>query len=143
MPLGHVCNRHHSIAQRTCRRLLLGLDRGTTDEVTLTHDMLANLLGVSRDGVTKAMRELQRSGIIHYHRGHITVINRADLEARCCECYDVVKRESDRLLGRSATIAGLRGSPRGRNKYHYSTSGRRPLAAKTGGPSVPALPRSN
>lgn len=94
-----VCNRHHLIAQRICRRLLLGLDRGTTDEVTLTHDMLASLLGVSRDGVTKAMCELQRSGIIHYHRGHITVINRADLEARCCECYDVMKRESDRLQG--------------------------------------------
>ena len=106
-----VCNRHHSIAQRTCRRLLLGLDRGTTDEVTLTHDMLANLLGVSRDGVTKAMCELQRSDIIHYHRGRITVINRADLEARCCECYDVMKRESDRLQGRFADAAGLRGPP--------------------------------
>jgi CRP-like cAMP-binding protein len=113
-----VCNRHHLIAQRICRRLLLGLDRGTTDEVTLTHDVLANLLGVSRDGVTKAMCELQRSGTIHYHRGHITVINRADLDARCCECYDVMKRESDRLQGRFADVARLSGSPR-----------RRPLAS--------------
>jgi CRP-like cAMP-binding protein len=117
-----VCNRHHSIEQRTCRRLLFGLDRGTTDEVTLTHDVLANLMGVSRDGVTKAMRELQRLGIIHYRRGHITVINRADLEARCCECYGVVKRETDRLQGRSADVAGLPGSPRERNEYHYPTS---------------------
>jgi hypothetical protein len=101
-----VCNRHHSIEQRICRRLLLGLDRVTTDEVTLTHDVLANVLGVWRDGVTKATRELHRSGVIHYHRGHIVVINRAGLEARCCECYGVVKRESDRLLGRSAS-AGL------------------------------------
>ena len=100
-----VCNRHHSIEQRVCRRLLLSLDRVTREEVTLTHDVLANLLGVWRDGVTKATRELQRSGVIHYHRGHITVINRAGLEARCCECYGVVKRESDRLLGRSADIA--------------------------------------
>lgn len=102
-----VCNRHHSIEQRMCRRLLLSLDRVTTEEVTLTHDVLANLLGVWRDGVTKATRELERSGVIHYHRGHITVINRAGLEARCCECYGVVKRESDRLLGRSAGLAGL------------------------------------
>jgi CRP-like cAMP-binding protein len=94
-----VCNRHHSIEQRVCRRLLLSLDRGTADEVTLTHDVLANLLGVWRDGVSKATRELQRSGIIHYSRGHITVINRPGLEARCCECYGVVKRESDRLQG--------------------------------------------
>jgi CRP-like cAMP-binding protein len=102
-----VCNRHHSIEQRTCRRLLVSLDRVTTEKVTLTHDVLANLLGVWRDGVTKATRELERSGVIHYHRGHITVINRAGLEARCCECYGVVKRESDRLLGRSAGLAEL------------------------------------
>jgi CRP-like cAMP-binding protein len=104
-----VCNRHHSIEQRICRRLLLSLDRGNADEVTLTHDTLADLLGVWRDGVTKAMRELQRLGVIHYHRGHITVINRAGLEARCCECYGVVKRETDRLQGRSADVAGLPG----------------------------------
>ncbi len=113
-----VCNRHHSIAQRTCRRLLLGLDRGTTGAVTLTHDVLANRLGVSRNGVTKAMCELQRSGIIHYHRGHITVIDRVDLEARCCECYDVMKRESDRVQGGFADVAVFRGSAR-----------RRPLAS--------------
>jgi CRP-like cAMP-binding protein len=104
-----VCNRHHSIEQRVCRRLLLSLDRGTADEVTLTHDVLANLLGVWRDGVTKAARELQRRGIIHYHRGHIAVVNRAGLEATCCECYGVVKRESDRMHGRSADVAGLPG----------------------------------
>ena len=102
-----VCNRRHSIEQRLCRRLLLSLDRANADEVTLTHDVLANLLGVWRDGVSKATRELQRSGIIHYSRGHITVINRAGLEARCCECYGVVKREADRLQGRSAELAGF------------------------------------
>lgn len=132
-----VCNRHHSIAQRTCRRLLLGLDRGITDEVTMTHDTLANLLGVSRDGVTKAMCELQRSGIIHYHRGHIRVINRADLEARCCECYDVMKRECDRLQGRFVDVAGLRGSPRGRNEYHYPTSVPTMRNAPTGSSNCP------
>jgi len=102
-----VCNRHHSIEQRICRRLLLSLDRTNADELTLTHDVLANLLGVWRDGVSKATRELQRSGIISYSRGHITVINRAGLESRCCECYDVVKRESDRLQGRSADAVGV------------------------------------
>jgi CRP-like cAMP-binding protein len=102
-----ICNRHHSIEQRICRRLLLSLDRANADEVTLTHDVLANLLGVWRDGVSKAARGLQSSGIIHYSRGHITVINRAGLEARCCECYGVVKHESDCLQGRSADIARL------------------------------------
>ena len=102
-----ICNRHHSIEQRICRRLLLSLDRTNADELTLTHDVLANLLGVWRDGVSKATRELQRSGIISYSRGHITVINRAGLESRCCECYDVVKRESDRLQGRSADAVGV------------------------------------
>jgi CRP-like cAMP-binding protein len=102
-----ICNRRHSIEQRICRRLLLSLDRANADEVTLTHDVLANLLGVWRDGVSKATRGLQRSGVIHYSRGHITVINRAGLEARCCECYGVVKRESDRLQGRFADIARL------------------------------------
>lgn len=94
-----ICNRRHSIEQRICRRLLLSLDRANADEVTLTHDVLANLLGVWRDGVSKATRGLQRSGIIRYSRGHITVINRASLEARCCECYGELKRESDRLQG--------------------------------------------
>ena len=98
-----ICNRHHSIEQRICRRLLLGLDRANADELTLTHDRLADLLGVWRNGVTKATRELQRLGIIRYRRGHITVINRGALEARCCECYEAVKRESDRLQGRSPT----------------------------------------
>jgi CRP-like cAMP-binding protein len=97
-----VCNRRHSIEQRLCRRLLLSLDRADAHEVALTHDVLADLLGVWRDGVSKATRELQRSGIIYYSRGHITVINRAGLEARCCECYGAVKRESERLRGRPA-----------------------------------------
>jgi len=96
-----ICNRHHSIEQRICRRLLLGLDRANAGELTMTHDLLADLLGVWRNGVTKATRELQRLGIIRYRRGHITVINRGALEARCCECYEAVKRESDRLQGRS------------------------------------------
>jgi len=102
-----ACNRHHSIEQRLCRRLLLSLDRDTSEEVTLTQDVLANLLGVWRDGVAKATRQLDRSGVIHYHRGHIVVINRPALEARCCECYSVVKRESDRLLTRPADVAGF------------------------------------
>jgi CRP-like cAMP-binding protein len=92
-----ICNRHHSIEQRICRRLLLGLDRANADELTLTHDRLADLLGVWRNGVTKATRELQKLGIIRCRRDHITVINRGGLEARCCECYEAVKRESDRL----------------------------------------------
>lgn len=96
-----ICNRHHSIEQRICRRLLLSLDRANAGELTLTHDLLADLLGVWRNGVTKATRELQRLDIIRYRRGHITVINRGGLEARCCECYTAEKRESDRLQARS------------------------------------------
>jgi hypothetical protein len=98
-----ICNRHHSIEQRICRRLLLSLDRANAGELTLTHDLLADLLGVWRNGVTKATGELQRLDIIRCRRGHITVINRGGLEARCCECYAAQKRESDRLQARSPT----------------------------------------
>jgi CRP-like cAMP-binding protein len=95
-----ICNRHHSIEQRICRRLLLSLDRANAGELTLTHDRLADLLGVWRNGVTKATRELQRLDIIRYRRGHITVINRGGLEALCCECYAAEKRESNRSQAR-------------------------------------------
>src|ERR1700694_4951252 len=93
-----VCNRHHSIDQQLCRWLLLSLDRLASDELTMTQELIANMLGVRREGVTEAARKLQGAGLIHYSRGHISVVDRAGLEARCCECYAVVKRESDRLL---------------------------------------------
>jgi CRP-like cAMP-binding protein len=93
-----VCNRYHDIGQQLCRWLLLCLDRSASSELTATHGQLANMLGVRREGVTEAAGMLQRAGLIHCRRGHIVVIDRAGLEARCCECYDVVKREFDRLL---------------------------------------------
>jgi CRP-like cAMP-binding protein len=93
-----VCNRHHSLDQQLCRWLLLSLDRLPSNELIMTQVLIANMLGVRREGVTEAARELQAAGLIQYNRGHITVLNRAGIEARTCECYAVVKRESDRLL---------------------------------------------
>jgi CRP-like cAMP-binding protein len=93
-----VCNRHHSVDQQLCRWLLLSLDRLPSNELTMTQELIANMLGVRREGVTEAAGKLQRAGLIQYSRGHITVVNRPGLEARVCECYQVVKKEFDRLL---------------------------------------------
>jgi CRP-like cAMP-binding protein len=93
-----VCNRHHSVDQQLCRWLLMSLDRLPSDELIMTQELIANMLGVRREGVTEAAGKLQSAGLIHYRRGHITVIDRAGLEARACECYAVVKQEFDRLL---------------------------------------------
>ncbi|MQY50449.1 Crp/Fnr family transcriptional regulator [Rhodocyclus tenuis] len=93
-----VCNRHHTLDQQLCRWLLLSLDRLPTNELTMTQELIANMLGVRREGVTEAAGNLQRAGLITYHRGHITVLDRARLEARTCECYAVVNKEYERLL---------------------------------------------
>lgn len=93
-----VCNRHHSVAQQLCRWLLLSLDRLPSTNLTMTQELIANMLGVRREGVTEAAGRLQKAGVITYHRGHIDVLDRAELERRVCECYAVVKREYDRLL---------------------------------------------
>jgi len=93
-----VCNRHHSVEQQLCRWLLLSLDRLASNELTMTQELIANMLGVRREGVTEAAGKLQEDGLIHYSRGHITVLDRPKLEKRVCECYAVVKREFDRLL---------------------------------------------
>ena len=93
-----VCNRHHSVEQQLCRWLLLSLDRLTGNELIMTQELIANMLGVRREGITEAAGKLQRAGLIDYCRGHITVLDRPGLEARVCECYQVVKSESDRLL---------------------------------------------
>jgi CRP-like cAMP-binding protein len=96
-----VCNRHHSLDQQLCRwLLLLSLDRLQGNELVMTQELIANMLGVRREGVTEGALKLQRSGLISYARGHITVLNRAGLEKRSCECYSVVKKEYDRLLPR-------------------------------------------
>ena len=92
-----VCNRHHSIDQQLCRWLLLSLDRLHDNHLTMTQELIANMLGVRREGVTEAAGKLQDLGIIEYHRGHINVIDRPGLEALSCECYALVKRETDRL----------------------------------------------
>jgi CRP-like cAMP-binding protein len=93
-----VCNRHHTLDQQLCRWLLLSLDRLPSNQLIMTQVLIANMLGVRREGVTEAARHLQGAGLIQYNRGHITVLDRAGIEARTCECYSVVKRESDRLL---------------------------------------------
>jgi CRP-like cAMP-binding protein len=93
-----ACNRHHTLDQQLCRWLLLSLDRLRTNELTMTQELIANMLGVRREGVTEAALKLQQAGLIRYARGRITVLDRAGLEKRTCECYAVVKREYDRLL---------------------------------------------
>ena len=93
-----VCNRHHSVDQQLCRWLLLSLDRLSSNRLIMTQELIANMLGVRREGVTEAAGNLQEAGLIHYTRGRITVIDRPALEARCCECDEVVKAEFDRLL---------------------------------------------
>ena len=93
-----VCNRHHTLDQQLCRWLLLSLDRLPGKELAMTQELIANMLGVRREGVTEAAHKLQLAGLIRYRRGHITVLDRPGLERRTCECYAVVKREYDRLL---------------------------------------------
>jgi CRP-like cAMP-binding protein len=93
-----VCNRHHSVDQQLCRWLLLSLDRLPSNKLTMTQELIANMLGVRREGVTEAAGKLQIAGLIRYSRGQITVLDRPRLEQQCCECYQVVKTEFDRLL---------------------------------------------
>jgi len=98
-----VCNRHHSLDNQLCRWLLLSLDRLQGNELVMTQELIANMLGVRREGVTEGALKLQKAGLIQYARGHITVLDRKGLEKRSCECYSVVKKEYDRLL--PATLA--------------------------------------
>jgi CRP-like cAMP-binding protein len=99
-----VCNRHHALDQQLCRWLLLSLDRMENSELVMTQELIANMLGVRREGVTEAAGKLQKDGVIQYSRGHIKVLDRAKLEKRVCECYAVVKKEYDRLLPYELTI---------------------------------------
>jgi CRP-like cAMP-binding protein len=101
-----VCNRHHSVDQQLCRWLLLSLDRLASNELVMTQELIANMLGVRREGVTEAAGKLQKLGAIRYARGQITVVDRPKLEQLCCECYAVVKRESDRI----EDLAAIRGA---------------------------------
>jgi len=93
-----VCNRHHSLEQQFCRWLLLSFDRLSSNDLVMTQELIANMLGVQRERVTKAARKVQSAGLIEYNRGRITVLDRMGLEKRACECYAVVKKESERLL---------------------------------------------
>ncbi|MGZ5034006.1 MAG: Crp/Fnr family transcriptional regulator [Usitatibacter sp.] len=93
-----VCNRHHTVDQQLCRWLLLSIDRLAAPELTMTQELIANMLGVRREGVTEAAGKLQKAGVIRYQRGHINVLDRPRLEEMSCECYDVVRRETARLL---------------------------------------------
>ena len=99
-----VCNRHHSLDQQLCRWLLLSLDRLEGNQLVMTQELIANMLGVRREGVTEGALNLQKSGLISYSRGRITVLDRTGLEKRTCECYAVVKNEYDRLLPKKLAI---------------------------------------
>ncbi|TAN64667.1 MAG: Crp/Fnr family transcriptional regulator [Methylobacter sp.] len=102
-----ACNRHHSVEQQLCRWLVLTLDRLPSNELTITQELIAGMLGVRREGITEAAGKLQRDGLISYRRGHITVLDRSGLEYRACECYKVVKKEFHRLLRDSGAAKGL------------------------------------
>jgi CRP-like cAMP-binding protein len=99
-----VCNRHHTLDQQLCRWLLLSLDRLPGNELVMTQELIANMLGVRREGVTEAATRLQQTGLIRYSRGRISVLDRAGLEKRTCECYAVVKKEYDRLLPHTTAV---------------------------------------
>jgi CRP-like cAMP-binding protein len=99
-----VCNRYHSVEQQLCRWLLLTLDRLPSQELTMTQELIASMLGVRREGITEAAGNLQRAGLISYRRGHITALDRSGLESRACECYNVVKKEFHRLLCDAGTM---------------------------------------
>ena len=103
-----VCNRHHSVDQQLCRWLLLSIDRLPDNQLSMTQELIANMLGVRREGVTEAAGKLQADGLIEYSRGKITVLDRERLETRVCECYAVVKREYDRLLPEVASTGGAK-----------------------------------
>ena len=111
-----ACNRHHSLVQQLCRWLLLTLDRMPTNELIMTQELVASMLGVRREGVTEAAGKLQQAGVIRYRRGHITVVDRVKLESQVCECYQVVKKEFARLLPdalqRQDTVSTGRTPPR-------------------------------
>ena len=93
-----VCNRHHTLDQQFCRWLLLSLDSLTSNDLVMTQELIANMLGVRREGVTEAALKVQKAGLISYARGHIKILDRQGLERRTCECYQVVKTEYERLL---------------------------------------------
>jgi CRP-like cAMP-binding protein len=99
-----VCNRHHTLDQQFCRWLLLSLDRLHSNELVMTQELIANMLGVRREGVTEAALKVQRAGFIKYARGRITILDRLGLEKRTCECYQVVKTECDRLLPKELAV---------------------------------------
>jgi CRP-like cAMP-binding protein len=115
-----VCNRHHSVEQQLCRWLLSTLDRLPSNELTMTQELIASMIGVRREGITEAAGHLQQEGVIRYRRGHITVLDRAGLESHVCECYGVVKNEYDRLLNdvrhrqEPAAVVTVIGRPRTR-----------------------------
>ena len=106
-----VCNRHHSLDQQLSRWLLLSLDRQDSNEVSITHEILANMLSVRREGITASAVEFQRAGLIAYHRGHIKVLDRSGVETHACQCYQIVKREYDRLLSPSALTSLIAPTP--------------------------------
>jgi len=102
-----ACNRHHSLDQQLCRWLLLSLDRLDSNELIMTQELIANMLGVRREGVTEAAGKLRKAGLIRYRRGHIVVLDRAGLERRSCECYAVVRKEYERLLSAPLSLPAI------------------------------------
>lgn len=134
-----ACNRHHSMEKRLCRWLLSSLDRLSSNDLTVTQQVIACALGVRREGITEAAGRLQRAGFIHYHRGHITVLDRAGLEKQACECYQVVKTEIDRLL--PDLTAQQAASARCMPAYQDSSPDRQRVTASRSSPRLRVLSR--
>ncbi|MGA2709809.1 MAG: Crp/Fnr family transcriptional regulator [Steroidobacteraceae bacterium] len=124
-----VCNRHHAIDQQLCRWLLMFLDRQTSNNLTLTQEQIGNLMGVRRESITQAAGMLQIEGSIHYHRGHVTMVDRTRLEAHSCECYAVAKREIDRLLAISQRSTRMAAAPVAIDRFRIERTNRRAMLA--------------
>jgi CRP-like cAMP-binding protein len=129
-----ACNRHHSMEKRLCRWLLSSLDRSPSDELTVTQEAIAGALGVRREGITETAGRLQRAGFIRYHRGHISVLDRAGLEKQACECYQAVKTEFDRLL--PDVTATRAAPPRCMPAYQAASPDAKPVAASRPSPQL-------
>ncbi|HSW13192.1 MAG TPA: Crp/Fnr family transcriptional regulator [Solimonas sp.] len=136
-----VCNRHHSIDQQLCRWLLLSLDRLTGNRLTMTQELIANMLGVRREGVTEAAGKLQKLGVIDYSRGRITVLDRPKLEQLSCECYAVVRKETDRLLPGQAPPCAVDNTPPPRGRRVADTAAGEKAGAPMMSRNLPAFER--
>lgn len=133
-----ACNRHHTVSQQLCRWLLLALDRGQSNQLGITQQSIANMLGVRREGITEATGKLEQAGLVSHVRGRITVLDRARLEGACCECYGIIKNEFDSLRQRTAQLRRHEGRDFGSGRHTRPASLHTPRRANPGAPEIGA-----